>query len=517
MTQGEYQQVMGVNPSKFLATGGWKEKVAGQDTKRFPVEQVSWNDAVEFCRKLSETPQEKAAGRRYLLPSEAQWEYACRAGSTGRWSFSPAASGRTDKMEEIREENMLSDYGWFGGNAGGMTHPVGGKRANAWGLYDMHGEVWEWCSDRHGNFDYYAESPTDDPTGSLEGSSRIFRGGGWCFDAGSSRSAHRSGNGPDYCWDNVGFRASLVLVPAEEPEVKPARPQPTEPGPSTSGTEPAAPATAAGKTSPSDLGTNVKEMSGLERAIAERRHEPSDLPTSSKETSVELGGGVKLELVLIPAGEFLMGSRSDKNANSDERPQHRVRVTKSFYLGKYPVTQEQWEAVMGSNPSKFEGPKNPVDHVSWDGCQKFLEKLNGKFGAGTGSFQLPTEAQWEYACRAGSTTSYWFGDDVSVLDKYAWDNSRERGTHPVGEKRPNAWGLYDMRGNGREWCQDRYGKFYYSASPVDDPKGPNFGVFRVLRGGFWFLNAEDLRSARRFMGSPDAQESGGIRVARTCN
>ena len=143
VTQGEYQRVMGTNPSEFSATGKGKDKVGDLDTKHFPVETVSWDDVLEFCRKLSEMPEEKASGRTYLLPSEAQWEYACRAGSTGRFSFS---SGRSGIPKEF-DENVLFDYGWFNGNSGGMTHKVGGKPANAWGLCDMHGNVWEWCQD----------------------------------------------------------------------------------------------------------------------------------------------------------------------------------------------------------------------------------------------------------------------------------------------------------------------------------------------------------------------------------
>ncbi len=175
----------------------------------------------------------------------------------------------------------------------------------------------------------------------------------------------------------------------------------------------------------------------------------SETKEPAKTLAVDLGGRVKMEMILIPAGEFLMGSPdSDKDARADEHPQHRVRITKPFYLGKYLVTQEQWEAVMGNNPSHFKGLKNPVETVAWDDCQKFLEKLNAKIGTQGGKFVLPTEAQWEYACRAGSTTRYCFGDDKSGLGEYAWywANSDKK-THPVGEKKPNAWGLYDMYGN----------------------------------------------------------------------
>ena len=232
-----------------------------------------------------------------------------------------------------------------------------------------------------------------------------------------------------------------------------------------------------------------------------------------KETALNLGNGVKLEMVLIPAGEFLMGS-PDSGADSDEKPQHRVRITKPFYFGKYLVTQEQWQAVMESNPSHFKGPKNPVECVSWDDCQEFLEKLNAKIGVQGGKFALPTEAQWEYACRAGSTTRYCFGDGESALGEYAWYNGNSGNTtHPVGEKKPNAWGLYDMQGNVWEWCADWCGA--YGTEAVADPTGPVGGSFRVVRGGGWGGPAGDCRSAYRDWIRPGYRALGlGLRVSR---
>ena len=236
-----------------------------------------------------------------------------------------------------------------------------------------------------------------------------------------------------------------------------------------------------------------------------------------KEITVDLGGGVKLEMVLISAGEFMMGSPdSDKDAFKWEKPQHRVRITKPFYLGKYSVTQEQWQTLMGSNPSHFKGPKNPVENVNWDDCQQFLGKLNAQVGSGAGKFQLPSEAQWEYACRAGSKTKYCFGDDDSKLGDYAWyDANSDRKTHPVGEKKPNAWGLYDMHGNVWEWCQDWWKDGYYKESPVDDPTGPTGGSIRVARGGGWDDPAGYCRSALRGNLEPGLRNGNlGLRVSR---
>ena len=234
--------------------------------------------------------------------------------------------------------------------------------------------------------------------------------------------------------------------------------------------------------------------------------------TLPREIAVDLGKGVKLEMVLIPAGEFLMGSPdSDEAALAYEKPQHRVRITKPFYLGKYLVTQEQWEAVMGDNPNNMnKGAKFPMMYVNWDDCRQFAEKLNAKSAAGGGKFQLPTQAQWEYACRAGSTTQYYFGDDASRLGEYAWNQGG--GHNTVGQKKPNAWGLYDMYGFVWQWCQDWYDGGYYAESPTDDPPGPAAGSAHVFRGGCCEYNYTwDCRSASYFA---HADRPGDFRYTR---
>jgi formylglycine-generating enzyme required for sulfatase activity len=225
----------------------------------------------------------------------------------------------------------------------------------------------------------------------------------------------------------------------------------------------------------------------------------------AKEMAVELGDGVKMEFVLIPAGSFIMGAHNCTNATP-----HKVTITKPFYMGKYEVTQEQWEKVMGDNPSQFKGAKNPVDTVTWLDCQRFIEKWKDKVQGH--AFRLPTEAEWEYACRAGSTADYYYGYDQDKLGDYAWfkDNSGEQ-THPVGQKKSNAWGLYDIQGNVREWCEDWYGN--YDSNEGTDPVGPSSGSIRVVRGGSWDINATLCRSSHRRYATPSSRHSyDGLRV-----
>ncbi|HEY7545724.1 MAG TPA: bifunctional serine/threonine-protein kinase/formylglycine-generating enzyme family protein, partial [Blastocatellia bacterium] len=197
---------------------------------------------------------------------------------------------------------------------------------------------------------------------------------------------------------------------------------------------------------------------------------PDNSETSQlKETKIDVGAFVQ-----IPQGEFLMGS---EKGEGDEKPAHKVRISRPFEMGKYEVTQAQWEAVMGNNPSNFKGANLPVENVSWNDAQEFIQKLNARNDGYV--YRLPTEAEWEYACRAGST-----GDYAGNLDEMAWHGSNSASkTHSVGQKKPNAWGLHDMHGNVWEWCMDWYLENYYSQSPSADPPGPGTGSLRVSRGG----------------------------------
>jgi len=255
---------------------------------------------------------------------------------------------------------------------------------------------------------------------------------------------------------------------------------------------------------------------------------PQYPPGVDRTISLDLGDGVTMELALIPAGEFMMGSHESPEAVTKafglpeeavaflkrEHPQHRVKITKACYMGRYEVTQEQWQAIMGSNPSRFKGARNPADSVSWNDCQAFLTRLNEKLANTSMKFSLPTEVQWEYACRAGTTSRYSFADDKASLEEYAWHRGNSgRKTHAVGQKEPNAWGLYDMHGNLWEWCQDWYESDYYGKSPTDDPTGPTAGSQRVIRGGSWNLSPWSCRSADRDGNEPDTRGSAlGFRV-----
>ncbi len=254
------------------------------------------------------------------------------------------------------------------------------------------------------------------------------------------------------------------------------------------------------------------------RFLGERTVDP--LPT---EICLQLPSGAMLELVRIHAGEFVLGT-ADGQGKGDERPAHLVQVTRDFYLGKFPITQEQYQAVMASNPTRFDkSPRHPVDNVSGEDAQEFCRRLQSHVRSSPAALsdgtvraeqaRLPTEAEWEYACRAGMQSLYAFGDERSQLHDYGWfgRNAQQR-TQPVGQLKPNAWGLHDMHGNVWEWCSDIYAANYSEDDKVD-PQGPTSGDRRVLRGGSWNCYAWDCRSASRRAAEPThATANYGFRV-----
>jgi formylglycine-generating enzyme required for sulfatase activity len=445
VTQGQWKEVMGTEP--------WKGKSLVKEGPNYPASYVSWDDAVAYCKKLSE-----AEGKTYRLPTEAEWEYACRAETTTEWSFGD-------------DEKELGDYAWHRENAWDIdekyAHHVGLKKSNAFGLYDMHGNVWEWCHDYYGK-DFYQQSLGKDPTGPVSGSSRVLRGGSWvCITAISySRSADRFWIVADRRLHDFGFRLVRELDD------------------STQSTPPPVPPTA---------------------------------PAIDSTTNT-----IGMELKLIPAGTFMMGSPEGETERNDDETQHKVTITKPFYMQTTEVTQGQWTAVMGTEPWKGkslvkEGADYAVTYVSWGGAIAYCKKLGEKEGT---TYRLPTEAEWEYACRAGTKTTWSFGNDEKVLGDYAWDRENawdidEKYAHQVELKKPNAFGLYDMHGNVWEWCRDYFGEGYYNQSPEKDPTGPASGSICVLRGGSWVNLSRVTRSARR-LGS-DAGRRGnlvGFRLVR---
>ena len=241
----------------------------------------------------------------------------------------------------------------------------------------------------------------------------------------------------------------------------------------------------------------------LERQASARPMAP-DVTTIGAASPTGLTNSLGMTFVRVPAGSFAMGS---ENGDSDEKPVHPVTISRAFELQATEVTQGQWEAVMGNKPSRFQGESLPVEQVSWNDVQEFLRKLNQR-DPGKG-YRLPTEAEWEYACRAGTT-----GDRYGDLNSIAWYTENSGGkTHPVGQKQPNAWGLYDMLGNVWEWCSDWYGD--YPSGSVTDPRGPSSGSSRVLRGGGWGSGASICRSANRSGYAPGIRYSVlGFRLAR---
>ncbi len=440
VTQSQYGSLIGTNPSFFQ-----KKNMGNRDTSGFPVEMVTWNDAVAFCEALSELPEEKLFGREYRLPTEAEWEYACRATTSSAFSFGDS-------------EESLEEHAWFKGGGRNplrpdhQTNPVGMKKANRWGLYDMHGNVGEWC---HDWFGLYPSVFVDDPQGPRSGSVRVFRGGSFKSEAVDCRSARREGDHQMFRNLDLGFRVAL----------SPSANQPKEV-------------------------TKSKDLKTVPNEIANS--------TEVKVVLESITNSIGMKLLLIHAGTFTMGSPIEEMGRNEGETPHLVTLSKGYYLGAFEVTQEQYGEVIGNNPSAFKGAQKAVEMVSWNDAVSFCKKLSElpEEKAAGREYRLPTESEWEYACRADSTTTYSFGETAESLGEYAWFGEGPEGkTHKVGLKKPNRWGLYDMHGNVGEWCNDRSSK--YSTVDATDPQGPSEGEFRIFRGDSFFGDENDCRSAQR--------------------
>ncbi len=392
VTQGQWDAVMGNNPSGFK----------GAD---LPVENVSWNDCHDFIRKLNALPEVKKSGWKFRLSTELEWEYACRAGSTGNYCKLADGTDITD--------DSLDEVAWYNGNSTLKTHPVGKKKPNAFGLYDMSGNVWEWCEDRYCSGD----------------SQRVFRGGSCGRDSGDCRASFRGYGIPDDRANSLGFRLAA-----------------THEG----------------------------------RAIAGNRKATVPPRKISRELATWLSRLPKT-MVAIPG--------------------------RNYAICKYEVTQSLWETVMGNNPSHFKGADLPVESVSWLDCQEFIRRLNALPEVKESGFvyRLPTEEEWKYACRAktkGGFCRLADGTDITeeTLDNVAWyDRNSESKTHATGQKKPNAFGLYDMNGNVWEWCQD--------LSPASDSD-------RMIHGGSYLINASCCHASLRLDYAPDSRTCDvGFRLA----
>jgi formylglycine-generating enzyme required for sulfatase activity len=473
VTQAQYKAVMGESPSRFK----------GSDN---PVEYVSWFDAKAFCRKLSEKE-----GLAYRLPTEAEWEYACRAGTQTVFFWGDSS-----------EESIVKRYAWYQKNAADELpagqegpHPVGRKCPNALSLYDMTGNVYEWCSDRYDE-KYYANSTSEDPIGQSTGLLRVMRGGSWLGQPFGLRSSFRDSIAPDHRTGVIGFRV-------------------------------------------------VREMD-------ERKQESGEIQQSRLEAAggysvrlqEEITNSIGMKLRLIPAGSFLMGAMpGDDEAGENEEPQHLVKITKPFYIGVYEVTQAQYEALMNDNPSYHKGLSNPVERVAWINAEEFCRVLSATEGV---IYRLPTETEWEYAARGGVEGKiYIWGDEkiplvngvkqANVADEsikqwaqyshykefyaqYGFFSGYDDGyseTSPVGSYTPNNFGLYDMAGNVSEWCVDFFIEDLYNGMMISPQTGEAGPDYRVCRGGSWRMPVRFARSSSRFFSRPDEAESTfGFRVVR---
>jgi formylglycine-generating enzyme required for sulfatase activity len=553
VTQIQFRQVMDENPSHFSQTGAGKDEVQDLMTDDLPVDSVSWLTAREFCRKLGQLHSEKTAEGAiekheltwYSVPTEAQWEYACRAGTTTMYSCG----------DDVRHLPSVS-------SDGSTPQAVGKLSANPFGLFDMHGNVYEWCLDiwQPGR---YAEREKQgialDPVGDdLSGLTHIARGG-------SNRIAYiwkRSGfrmplEATDFA---VGFRVTIGVDDVRLALQASVRHAQSAVSNSTNEVKRGWYGWLANAPQPAIAPFDTEQAKKHQQQWAEHLKVP-----------VERENSIGMKFVLIPPGEFLMGSTDmeieesvsivDSQDRSEfvksEGPRHKVVLTQPFYLGVAEVTQRQFQSVMGRNPSWFStsGPDAPraekmkgldtrdfpVEAVRWIEAVEFCEKLSQtdslkpsyhRDGAdvtrldGDG-YRLPTDAEWEFACRGGTATKLWNGDRPEDMTNTGWWLANSEGhPQPVGRLQANPFGICDMHGNVSEWVEDWWDQNYFKGfadlgaiDPVCLAAGTRHRVHagapsRVFRGGTWNYGFSDCHSATRFAAPPNnSADNIGFRVA----
>ena len=467
ITQEQYQQVIGRNPSIFKY-------------HNHPVENVDWYDAVIFCNKLSEmaglepcynlaTWECNFSKGGFRLPTETEREYACRAGTTTKYYTGES-------------ESDLARAGWYEKNSGAKTHRiVGQKEPNSFGLYDMHGNIYEWCNDWFGKEYYQNIKNANNPKGPDSGKVRVLRGGGWRYGTGRARSSNRDYSLPDFKDEDIGFRVVRRLSSPELQSLLNLK----------------------GLTMVSipagifQMGTTLIDADWLEPSGPVHKVTVSAFEMSACEITNSLYAAY-LNAALAD-GKITVTSKGVKGASDNYSDQNYLELNdidcRIDYSGGVFTAQSGYE-------------DHPVVKVTWYGANGFCEYYG---------FSLPTEAEWEYACRAGTTTRFYTGDSESDLDRAAWfkSNSGDNKTHAVGGKQANAFGLYDMHGNIWEWCKDWFDSNYYRNSPSQDPPGGESGEYRIKRGGGWRGSSTYSRSAARDYGVPgDGYNYVGFRVVR---
>jgi len=574
-----------------------------------PVEKASWEDAQIFLTRLNSI--EQSAGRlpngwKYVLPTEAEWEYACRAGTTTAYSWG----------NDINSSR--ANYNWDGGGNDGndskQTVNIGQFSANPWGFFDMHGNVWEWVHDWKAN---YLTGAQTDPEGPASGSHRVVRGGSWNYGGPDLRSAERHRHTPSNRTNSLGFRVGFQAVKPDgaNPELElfggagitreagQAWAEPGAAGHDARDGNLTASITVTGTVDMNTTGTYMLTYSVADAAGNEANASRTvtvvdttnpvltllgdanmsqakdsawvdpgatasdsldgnltssititgtvDVNTTGVYTltysisdgasneanatrtvnvgqasthNADLNATVQLQMLWVEPGTFTMGSpTTETGRQTDREDEHNVSLTKGFYLGKYEVTQAQYEAVMTGNtdslsatPSQWpNNPNRPVEKVSWADAQIFLTLLNTQQSSNIPAgwaYVLPTESQWEYACRAGTTTMYSWEDDINAT-RANYCVSGLSQTRDVGYYAANPWGFFDMHGNVWEWTADWYQAAYPTGNPVVDPTGPASGSNRVVRGGSWLIGGTILRSAKRNTSTPSNRLSSiGFRV-----